>query len=343
MLNRFHVSSFLPGVVLAVGILVIAVALDRPGGFTEVANLVTAERGYPAGYFEAQSPVWPRTRADSEGYVLTVDGPATRLVSNNWSVDEFAYSIMRPEHVVGVSESAYERRISNVHRLAERYRPAVATSTEVILSLHPDLILTATRGTTDIHLVLGEAGLPLFRMFTMFTTLEEVADTIRLMGYLTGRDREAELEYESFWKAIEDASLRKPPGAPAPRIRGFGGRYSYGSETLFDDVVAAVGAVNVGAENGLRGYDPISTEMVLRWDPEWIVGGADLGQADQVRRRIQTDPAIALTTAARRDQILVFDHSVFLPMSPYTARLVEALSEALYPPRPGEPEQGVSR
>ena len=343
MSNRFHVRPFLPAVVLAVGILVIAMAFDRPGELAQVANLVRAERGYGAGYFEIQPPVWPRRYADAAGYVLTLDRPATRLVSNNWSADEFAYSVMRPEHVVGVSESAYERRISNVYRLAERYRPSVATSAEVILRLDPDLILTTTRGTTDIHLVLQEAGLPLFRMFTMFTTLEEVADTIRLTGYLTGRDREAELGYETLWKAIEDARLRKPPGAPSPRILGFAGRYSYGSETLFHDVIVAVGGINVGAENGLRGYDPISTEMVLRWDPEWIVGGADLGQADQVRRRIETDPAIALTTAAREGQILVFDHSVFLPMSPYTARLVNALSEALYPPKPGEPEQGAAR
>jgi ABC-type hemin transport system substrate-binding protein len=39
---------------------------------------------------------------------------------------------------------------------------------------------------------------------------------------------------------------------------------------------------------------------------------------------------IAATTAAKRGQIVVLEHQVFLPMSQLTAGLVEALSAALY-------------
>jgi|GEM_PF-4114150 len=100
----------------------------------------------------------------------------------------------------------------------------------------------------------------------------------------------------------------------APRILGFGGRYSYGDQTLFHDIVRAIGAVNVGAEHGLHGYDMISTEQILRWDPEWIVSGAAKGKSPETLQRLMEDPAVRLTTAAGKGQILVFENHVFLPV-----------------------------
>jgi iron complex transport system substrate-binding protein len=111
---------------------------------------------------------------------------------------------------------------------------------------------------------------------------------------------------------------------------GFGGVYSYGSETLFHDILRVLGAENVAATHGLVGYDRVTDERIVRWDPEWIVAGADRGLVPQVRQRLLAHPAIGATTAARRGQVVVFEHHVFLPLSPLTARFVEALAEALY-------------
>jgi ABC-type hemin transport system substrate-binding protein len=68
----------------------------------------------------------------------------------------------------------------------------------------------------------------------------------------------------------------------------------------------------------------------VRWDPEWIVAGADRGFVDQVGTKLRAHPAIGATTAARRGQIVVFENHIFLPLSPFTARFVEALADALY-------------
>ena len=46
-------------------------------------------------------------------------------------------------------------------------------------------------------------------------------------------------------------------------------------------------------------------------------------------------PAIRLTTAARKGQIIVFEHKVFLAMSPFTRLTLDALSEALYSKKTG--------
>jgi iron complex transport system substrate-binding protein len=111
---------------------------------------------------------------------------------------------------------------------------------------------------------------------------------------------------------------------------GFGGTYSYGSATLFSDILRVLGAENVAATHGFVGYDRVSDEHIIRWNPEWIVAGADRGFVEAVRARLLANPAIAATTAAQRGHVLVLEHRVFLPMSPYTSNLVEALAEAFY-------------
>ena len=106
--------------------------------------------------------------------------------------------------------------------------------------------------------------------------------------------------------------------------------YGYGDQTVFNDVVRVLGGINVGAENGLHGYSVISPEQVVVWDPEWIISGAARGTTQDAVKRLLDDPAIAQTTAARKGQILVFDNNVFLPLSPFTTLLIDALGDVIY-------------
>jgi hypothetical protein len=90
--------------------------------------------------------------------------------------DEYFYAVVPPERVVGVSESAYERRISNVYTYAERFRPIVAIDPERVLLAHPDLVLSPESARSDVPNLLRRAGLPLYRMYTMFETLASIED-----------------------------------------------------------------------------------------------------------------------------------------------------------------------
>ena len=102
-------------------------------------------------------------------------------------------------------------------------------------------------------------------------------------------------------------------------------------EAGITDVVSLLGATNVGAEQGLRSYQRISTEEIAVWDPEWIVTGADPGQRDRLERELLADPGIAVTSAARTGQILILPQHVFLSVSHDVIRLIESMAEALYP------------
>ncbi|MDW8356098.1 MAG: ABC transporter substrate-binding protein [Bryobacterales bacterium] len=271
-----------------------------------------------------------RLSTDADGLVVRVAQPVRRVVSQYWSIDEYVYSIVPPEKVVGVSESAWQERISNVLPLVRRFQPVVATDPERVLMAAPDLIFVSSSARADYTAAVRSTGTPIFRMFTMFKTLGDVERGIELVGHLTGHDAEARREAALLRATILRARARKPSRAAAPRVLGLGGRYSYGSETLFHDILATVGAVNVAAEGGLKGYDPVTPEQILIWDPDWLVCGADPGKLKDRAATLLSDPAIGATSAARGGRILVFENRIFLSMSPFVRVFIEVLGEGLY-------------
>ena len=240
------------------------------------------------------------------------------------------YTVVPPQRVVGVSETAYDVGVSNVIDIVERYRPAVTGNPERVLQLGPDLVFTPASARADVTSLLRHAGLPVYRIYTMFETLASIEAHLRLVGYLTGEDDRADDEVRRFRSSIARAVARKPAGAAAPEVLGLGGSYSYGSRTLFADILRVLGAENVAARHGLVGYDGITDEHIVRWNPAWIVAGADRGAVERTRAQMLANPAIAVTRAAKDGHVIVLEHQIFQPLSPFTAQLVEALSEALY-------------
>ena len=55
----------------------------------------------------------------------------------------------------------------------------------------------------------------------------------------------------------------------------------------------------------------VNYEQIIRWDPEWIIAGAKGGNEKHILSKLMSDPAIALTQAARNGHIVVVDNRVF--------------------------------
>lgn len=325
-----HYARALPAAALILAAGAIASAIEHFAAPAGGLRITRAGAGYGQPEIRTQSLEYPRHAIDSDGWSVRIARPSRRVISQYWSLDEFLYSVVPPETVVGVSETAYQRRVSNVYQLAERYKPIIATDPERVLRHRPDLILASNSSRIDFCDLVRSTGVPIYRAFTMFTTLEQVAATVGLSGYITGEEAAASAELERFWFEIRRAQSRRPVNTTPPRILGMGGRYSYGDQTLFHDIVQTLGAINVGAVGGLHGYDQVNTEQIVRWNPEWIIAGADRGMAKPVLARMLEDPGISVTQAAKNGRILVLENNVFLPMSPWTTLLVSAIAEAIY-------------
>lgn len=331
--------SFLPPILLASLIGTIATAVDRlaspPGGL----QLPRPASSYGSSSIRIELPTYPREAVDSDDLRVRVSGPARRIVSQSRTTDEYLYSIVPPQSIKAVSGSAYQQSSSDVYSYVAKFHPTISSDPERVLRLDPDLIFVSSTARADFTSLVRNTGVPTYRMFTMFTSLDQVADGIRAVGYLTGEDEAARNEEARFRSGLATALAMRTPG-PRPRILGLGGSACYGRATLFNDIVEKLGGVNVGAEGGVKGYENVGSEIILRWDPEWIVTAADPGKSEQARAKLLADPAIALTQAARQGHILVFDNRILFPMSPFTLSLVQAMAQELYG-KPHLPAGGV--
>jgi iron complex transport system substrate-binding protein len=277
---------------------------------------------------------YPRVAVDSDGVNVRIARPVHRIVSQAWTIDECLYAVAPARDVVAVSASAYQKLASNVLATVQLFRPAIAADPERVIALDPDLMIVSSNGRADYTSLARGSGVAVFRMQTMLQTLEEIEKALTLVGYLTGNDGAAAREATRFRSEVDAARALRTPEAAArvgtPRILGLGGHYTYGSETLFQDVVTFLRGVNVAAEHGIVGYDSVDFEQIVRWDPEWIVAGADEGEMSSVREELMRDPAISITRAAREGHILVLDNRTFLAKSPFAAQMVREMAGALY-------------
>jgi iron complex transport system substrate-binding protein len=306
------------------------VVVDRVTPASLVASPTRPYQGHGNSAVRMEQRAYPRSAIGADDVRMSIGASPRRIVSQYGSTDEFLYSVVPPERVVGVSEAAYLEGLSNVTDLVRRHRPVVALDPEQVLRARPDLVLTPADARSDIPALLREAGVPVYRIYTMFETLESIEAHIRLIGYLTGEDARADAEATRFHDTVVRAAARRPTGIRPPRVMGLNATYSYGRETLFTDILRVLGAENVAATNGFVSYDRVTDEHIVRWDPEWIVAGSDAEGIEETHARLLARPAIAATTAAKRGQIVVFDYRVFLPLSPFTARFVETLAATLY-------------
>lgn len=273
---------------------------------------------------------YPRWAIDANGGRLEFAKAPMRIVSLEYEMDEYVYRIAPTERVVGVSAQAHREQVSNVLEHVKRHQPAVATNIEVILKLDPDLVLASSRSNGDLIHQIQSAGIPVFRIHTLATSLDQVAENISLIGYVTGCDEAASAERARFTREIEQIRTQCRAHEKPPRVFGVSMvGYTYGDQTLFHDVVRLVGGVNVGAEQGLRTYQKVGSETILRWNPEWIFTWSDPGQGTRELQNWLDDPVVGATEAAQKQQVVVSDGKDHLPLSPLVTRLARIMANHL--------------
>ena len=318
----------LAGLVVAVAVIAAWVEVRTPAALLPPPHRPDEVHGRPDVRLAAAE--YPRTATGTDGISVTLAGPPRRIISQFWSADEFLYAIVPPERIVGVSETAFATQASNLLDFVERYHPILATNVEDVLRANPDLVLVPESELNDRPALLREAGVPVYRIYTRFDTLQSIEDHMRLIGYLSGEDARAGEAIRLFRDTIQRAVRRRSREGTPPRILGISGSYTNGSHTLFDDVVRTLGAENVAASHGFTGYGALSDEYIVRWNPDWIIAGADRGDGQRLRAALLSRPSIAATSAALHGRVVVIENNIFLSMSPYVARLVDVLSRTLY-------------
>ncbi len=317
---------------LSVAALAAVAALLLAAVLGGVGPLVESSPGSQPRPEAGQGPAFPRSAVDELGHVVTIEARPVRIVSNSVVADGILLEIVPPERILAVSVHSLNRRYSEVADLAARLGMVSSESAEVAVGLQPDLVFVGLHAQSDWVGLVERPGTAVYRLGRGAVTHADILETVRRIGYVTGCEARAEEVVRDFQQRWSRAVARGPSGSVTkPRVLGYSrpASYSYGEATLFHDVVTSLGAVNVGAEQGLVGYDGISAEDIAAWNPDWIVTGAAPGQGDALLRSLLAEPAVASTFAARAGQILVLPNATFLSVTHSAVELAEALADAL--------------
>ncbi|RLA55039.1 MAG: cobalamin-binding protein [Gammaproteobacteria bacterium] len=215
------------------------------------------------------SPVQADIRVeDALGRQLVLKNPAVRIVSLAPHITEVVFAAGAGEQLVGaVSYSDYPEAAKDIPRVGSYD----SVSLETLVALGPDLILAWRSGNGDeVVKRLGSLGLTVY--VDEPKTLEDVAQSLRVVGQLTGNDDTANAAAQDFMDALlrlrETYSERETIGVyyqiwdePLLTLNG---------DHLISDVVRLCGGSNVFAD-AITLVSRISVESVIRADPQVII------------------------------------------------------------------------
>lgn len=151
------------------------------------------------------------------------------------------------------------------------------------------------------------AEVPVFRLGTIHS-LEDWRDTVRALGAATGRDRAAARLLRRLAAAERIAASLAHGRAPLRVLVLTPEGYTLGQGTLFTDLLARAGAINVAAEAGFADIRQIDDSAIGALAPEVILLAPAWGA--EGRAALLANPAYARLPAVQTDRV------VLLPFEP---------------------------
>ena len=176
-------------------------------------------------------------------------------------------------------------------------------STEQILKLHPDVVITMV-GDTNIDKEQQQTGIPFFAVSKAPTSSYET--TIRLVGQIVNQQKRAN-EMADFWaktvQSVQDTTA-KASQHPSVMYTGKNGNTADipGKNTVFGSTMDTAGGQNVGDQlpsaDASNEDNTVSIEQITKWNPDVIIAA---GAA--TKDKIMSDPQWKALNAVQAEHV----------------------------------------
>jgi iron complex transport system substrate-binding protein len=260
---------------------------------------------------------------DQLGRTVKFDKIPQRIISLAPSNTEILYALGLADKVVAVTDyDNYPPEVKQKPSIGGFSTPDI----EKIISLSPDLVLATEIHQQEVIPYLEQRGITVVALAPK--TLDEVLESITLVGKVTGTDKEASelvAEMQTKIKAVIDKTSTLPE-SERPRVFYIAWHdplMTAGSDTFEDELVKTAGGVNI-AQN-LSGYPVISLETVVAANPQVIIAGVGMGTgADLPLQFAQTEPMLKNTDARLNNRVYGVSTDLSGRAGP---RIVDALAQ----------------
>ncbi|MCL4561410.1 MAG: cobalamin-binding protein [Chloroflexi bacterium] len=268
---------------------------------------------------------------DGLGRVVTLPGPAQRIVSLAPSNTEILYALGAGEQVVGRDEfsdyPAQAKTLPSVGGSMGKY------SLETIVSLKPDLVLAAGVNTPEQVKSLENLGLTVFYLANpadlngLYTNLETVAR-------LTGKGPQAAELVKSLQGRVSEIESRLSKIQSRPTVyyeldaTDPSKPYTSGPGTFVDQLITLAGGKNIAGDLS-SSWAQISQEDLLVKNPDIILlGDAAYGVTPQ---SLAERPGWDTLAAVKDNRIYVFDDNLVSRPTPRMVDGLETLAKIIHP------------
>ncbi len=195
-----------------------------------------------------------------------------RIIPHAVGVTEILWAICPRDRLVGFNEFSADPEFCFIADLVKKKGPVFKSKqTELVIGYQPDLVFIVFYSGADFREKLKQAEIPHFDL-GYFGTIESIKKQILLIGRIIGEEGNAEELVKLIDEKIQELREKLPAVDKPIRVLYYDeGGYIPGKTSNFNSICNIIGAVNVGAEQGIKSWSQIDYETLLSWDPDVIV------------------------------------------------------------------------
>ncbi len=212
---------------------------------------------------------------DGLGRTVTLTGPAQRIVSIAPSNTEILYAIGAGSQVVG--RDAFSDYPAEAQSVADVGGGFGELNMELIVSLEPDLILSADIISAENIQALTDLGLPVFALGNPLT-YDDLLGNLILVGRLTGQETGAETLAAQLGERIQTVQTTVAQAESQPTVfyqldsTDPAAPYTAGPGNFIDTLITEAGGLNVTGDMD-SAWVQISLEELITRNPDVIIVG----------------------------------------------------------------------
>ena len=235
-----------------------------------------------------------------EKTTIEIKKPPQRIIPHAVGTTEILWAICPRERLVMLNELVANPRFSIIaDEVAKNSHFYNAKKFELVIAARPDMVFTVVFSDAAFKTRLHQAGIQTIDLGSP-DSLESVIDEIKILGQIIGETANAKTLLEVMTKKLTLLQDSLPHNKKPPRLLyyDFGG-YIPGVASNFTSLCKMIGAVNVGAEQGVKSWKQIDHETLLSWDPDMIIVPLE----SELVQKLKADPLLCHTRAVKNHRL----------------------------------------
>ena len=325
-LMKYRITAWINLVVLAVLLSACASPAATPTPQSPVSTSDSNALPSPAPF--------PLLVTDDLGRKVMVAAMPKRIVSLAPSNTEILFAVGAGDQVVGLTQYCNYPPEASTRRALIGGFSANSISIEKILTLQPDLVVSAGSSHRTVIEALEQINVPVLALDAQ--NLDGIYKNILMVGQVTGHDTQAQTLVDQMKQRVAAVSdkVKTTPAQERPRVF-----YEVwdeplmtaGSATFVHQVIELAGGVNIFADVKEQ-YPKVSPEVVVARDPDVILGPLTHSNA-LVASKIAARPGWQPIKAVQKGRIAIVDGDVISRAGPRIVDAIEIVAKLLHPDR----------